>query len=112
MKPLGLIVLDAANWQGTFEALCTLIAADKMETTAVSEELLSFVLKIDESTRIFQCRVPLRNFDGTLVYCAHQVQRKDRILRHIKDVHLHYRPFVCGGRCGKAAWWVPSLTME
>ena len=105
MKPLDSIVLDAANWQGTFEALSALIAANEIDTTAVDEELLSFVLKIDGSTRFFQCRVPLRNFDGTLVYCAHQVQRRDRILRHVKDMHLHYRPFVCGERCGRAGWW-------
>lgn len=102
IKPLDPIVLHDANWKGTFEALCALIASENIDPPAVDDEIVSFVLKIGR--RNFQCRVPVQNFDGTPIYCEHQVQRKDRILRHVKDTHLHYRPFVCGGKCGKVVW--------
>jgi hypothetical protein len=102
MEPLDPIVLHNANWQGVFEALCTLIAADQIDRNAVDDELSSFVLKV--GGRHFRCEVPVQNFDGTPIYCKHQVQRKDRILRHVKDNHLHYRPFVCKGKCGTKDW--------
>jgi len=102
IKPLDPIVLHDANWQGAFEALCVLIAADKIKSGAVDDELMSFVSRIGR--RSFQCRVPVRNFDGTPIYCEHQVQRKERILRHVKDTHLNYRPFVCGGQCRNSDW--------
>ena len=102
MKPLDIMVLHDANWKGASEALSDLIAAEKIGPPAVDDELEPFVSKIGK--RIFQCIVPVQNFDGTLIYCEHQVQRKDRILRHVKDIHLHYRPYVCGGKCGKVAW--------
>ena len=103
IRPLDQIVLDDANWNGTFEALCALIKAEKIDPTTVDDALLLFVLKVGRS-RSFQCRVPVQNFDGTTIYCEHQVQRKDRILRHVKDNHLSYRPFLCGGKCGKVSW--------
>lgn len=102
IKPLDIIVLHDANWKGAFEALSDLIAAEEIDPPAVDDELELFVLNIKKRT--FQCRVPVQNFDGTLIYCEHQVQRKDRILRHVKDTHLNYRPFVCGGQCRNVAW--------
>ena len=102
IKPLDPIVLHDANWKGAFEALWALITAEKIDPAAVDCELMQFVLKI--GGRAFQCRVPVQNFDSTPIYCGHQVQRKDRILRHVKDTHLDYRPFVCRGRCGKVVW--------
>ena len=102
MKPLDSIVLHDANWKGTLEALRALIAAEKIDPPVVDDQFVPFVLKIGK--RSFQCKVPVPNFDGTPIYCEHQAQRKDRILRHVKDTHIHYRPFVCGGKCGNVVW--------
>ena len=102
MKPLDPIVLHDASWKGVFEALTALIGAEKIDPPAIDDELELFVLKIGK--RSFQCRVPVTDSDGALIYCEHQVMRKDRILRHVKDVHLLYRPFVCGGKCGDVVW--------
>src|SRR5258706_4532356 len=67
MKPLDPIVLHDANWKGAFEALRALIAAEKIDPSAVDDELVSFVLKIGK--RSFQCKVSVQNFDVIPIYC-------------------------------------------
>ena len=104
LKPLDDIVLRATEWQRVFEELCALIAIGKIDATGVDHVLSSFIMKVEGTLRTFQCGVPLQKFDGGPFYCTHQVQRKDRILRHIKNTHLDYRPFVCGGKCKVPGW--------
>jgi len=58
--------------------------------------LMAFV---DRSERKYYCRVPV---EGGL--CDKENVKKDRILAHIRNDHLHFRPLACGGQCGFVSW--------
>jgi hypothetical protein len=49
----------------------------------------------------FECRVPVN--DNKKAYCGASMQKKWRILSHIR-LHLQYRPYICGGQCGETGW--------
>jgi len=60
--------------------------------------LMAFV---GRSERRYCCQVPV---GGRL--CDKENLKKDRILAHIRNEHLHFRPLACGGQCGFAGWLV------
>jgi hypothetical protein len=93
------------GWESAKEVLLTKIGTGEADLHSVNKDLQSFILRIEGTTRDFQCMVPIHDSKGDVVFCGHQIQRKDRILRHVKDIHLHYRPFVCEGKCGDADWY-------
>jgi hypothetical protein len=59
--------------------------------------LMTFV---DRSERKYHCRVPVG--DGL---CDRENTKKDRILAHIRNEHLRFRPLACGGQCGFTGWF-------
>lgn len=95
---------DMVRWENAKEVLTSKIVSREADSHSVDNDLQSFISKVEGTSRDFQCMVPIYNSEGSLVHCGHRIQRKDRILRHIKDSHLNYRPFVCGGRCGTDYW--------
>lgn len=101
--PLPAAVWDGVRWENAKEVLSGRIAAGEADPHSVDNDLQSFISK-SEASRYYQCMVPIPDSQGGLVHCGHRIQRKDRILRHVKDNHLHYRPFACGGRCGTSDW--------
>jgi hypothetical protein len=109
IDPLPQATWDRVRWKNTEEILTTKIAAGEADPNSVDNNLQSFILKVDGTLRYFRCMVPIDNAQGTLVHCGYQVQRRDRILRHVKDTHLYYRPFVCGGKCGYRDWYGISV---
>lgn len=102
--PLPAAIWDMVRWENAREVLSSKIVAGEADSHSVDNDLQSFISKVEGTSRSYQCMVPIRDPQGGLVHCGHQVQRKDRILRHVKDNHLHYRPYVCGGRCGTGDW--------
>jgi hypothetical protein len=56
---------------------------------------------VNRSECKYHCLVPV---EGGL--CDREHIRKDRILPHIRNEHLHFRPFACGGRCDLDDWSV------
>lgn len=104
LTPLPAATWDMVKWENAKGILSTKIAAGEADTQSVDKDLQPFTSKVDGTTRKFQCMVPILDSQGKLVYCGHMVERKDRILRHVRDRHLDYRPFVCGGRCGVVDW--------
>lgn len=104
ITPLHPATWDRAMWEDANEALSNKIATGEADSDFVDDELQSFILRVEGTSRGYRCMVPIYDAQGRLVYCGHQVQRKDRILRHVRDTHLHYRPFVCEGRCGTSYW--------
>ena len=95
---------DMVRWESAKEVLTSKIVSREADSHSVDSDLQSFISKVEGTSRDFQCMVPMYNPEGRLVHCGHQIQRKDRILRHVKDNHLNYRPFVCGGKCGTEYW--------
>lgn len=111
ITPLPPATWDMVRWENAEEVLTEKIAAGKADSHSIDNDLQSFVLKVDGTAREFRCMVPMYDPQGLLVHCGHQVQRRDRILRHVKDVHLHYRPYGCGGKCGIRDWYRVSLRL-
>ena len=95
---------DMVRWENAEEVLTAKIVAGKADSHSVDNDLQSFISRVEGTPRDFQCMVPIYR-QGELVHCGHKVQRRDRILRHVKDNHLRYRPFVCGGKCGIRDWY-------
>ena len=108
MTPLPSPTWDKAKWDNAIAVIHEKIVAGEADPHAIDNDLQPFISKVEGITRGFQCNVPIYNHQGELVYCGHQVQRRDRILRHVKDNHLSYRPFVCEGRCGTLNWYSVS----
>ena len=106
---LPLATWDMVRWDNSREVLTAKIVAGEADPHSVDNDLQSFVLKVEGTSRDFRCMVPIYDSQGTLVHCGHQVQRRDRILRHVKDNHLNYRPFICGGKCGSRDWYSVSV---
>lgn len=104
ITPLPKATWDKAMWDDVKEVLTNKIATGEADSEFVDNELESFVLRVEGTSRGYQCIVPIYDAQGNPVHCGHQIQRRDRILRHVRDLHLHYRPFVCGGRCGTGDW--------
>ena len=98
-------IWDMVRWENAEEVLTAKIIAGNADSHSIDQDLQSFVLKVEGTARDFRCMVPMYDPQGLLVHCEHQVQRRDRILRHVKDVHLHYRPYACGGKCGIRDWY-------
>ena len=102
---------DMVRWENAEEVLTAKIVAGNADSHSIDNDLQSFVLKVEGTARDFRCMVPMYDPQGLLVHCGHQVQRRDRILRHVKDAHLHYRPYGCGGKCGIRDWYRVSLRL-
>jgi len=79
---------DMVRWENAKEVLTARIVAGKADSHSVDNDLLSFIAKVEGTSRDFQCMVPIYNHKGALVHCRRKVQRRDRILRHVKDNHL------------------------
>ncbi|SRR5258706_1614662 len=60
--------------------------------------LMAFVDRLEGK---YCCRVPV---EGSL--CGKENLKKDRMLSHIRNKHLHFRPLACGGHCGFGGWLV------
>jgi len=95
---------ERVRWENAKEVLSGKIVTGEADSHSVDKDLQSFISKVEGTARDFQCMVPIYDSQGGLMHCGHQVKRKDRILRHVKDKHLQYRPFVCGGKCGDDEW--------
>jgi hypothetical protein len=108
LTPLDEAIWNNVKWENAKEILTPKISTGQMDSQAVDKDLEPFISRIEGTTRGFQCMVPIYNSQGIPVHCGHQVQRKDRILRHVKNNHLHYRPFVCEGKCGNVDWYSGS----
>jgi len=106
ITPLTPAIWDSVRWENAKEVLSNKIATGEADSDSVDNDLQPFISRVEGTTRDYQCMVPICDSQGRLVHCGHQIQRKDRILRHVRDNHLHYRPFVCGGRCGTSDWYV------
>jgi hypothetical protein len=104
ITPLPAATWDMVRWENAREVHYSKIVAGDADSHSVDNDLQSFISRVEGTARDYQCMVPIHDSHGRLVHCGHQIQRKDRILRHVKDNHLNYRPFVCGGRCGSDAW--------
>ena len=104
IAPLPAATWDMVRWENAKEILSSRIVAGETDSHSVDNDLQSFISKDEGPSRYYQCMVPIYDSQGGLVHCGHQVQRKDRILRHVRDTHLHYRPYACGGRCGTGDW--------
>jgi hypothetical protein len=104
LTPLPAATWDRVRWESAKHILSSKIVAGEADPHSVDNDLQSFISRVEGTSRDFRCMVPVYDDEGRLVHCGHQVKRKDRILRHVKDFHLHYRPFVCGGRCGNDDW--------
>jgi hypothetical protein len=102
--PLPAATWDMVRWENAREVHSSKIAAGAADPHSVDNDLQSFISMVEGTARGYQCMVPIHGSQGGPVYCGYQIQRKDRILRHVKGTHLNYRPFVCGGRCGSNAW--------
>lgn len=59
---------------------------------------------VGRSERKYYCQVPV---GGRL--CDRENTKKDRILAHIRNEHLHFRPLACGGQCGFSGWLVNPI---
>jgi len=94
IAPLLSAIWDKARWSNSKEVISAKIVAGETDPHAIDDDQ-PFISRVEGTSRAFQCNVPIYNPQGELVYCGHQVQRRDRILRHVKDSHLSYRPFVC-----------------
>jgi len=60
--------------------------------------LMDFTLRRDNKT---YCRFPTQNG-----YCNCPNVKKERLLHHIRNEHLRFFPFVCGGMCRSQTWYV------
>jgi len=108
ITPLPLAEWDKARWDNAKAVISEKMVAGEPDSFAIDNDLQSFISKVEGIARGFQCNVPIYDLQGKLMYCGHQVQRRDRILRHVKETHLSYRPFVCEGRCGTIDWYSVS----
>jgi hypothetical protein len=75
-------------------------AIEPLDSTGESP-LMAFVSR---SERKYYCRVPV----GSRL-CGKENPKKDRILAHIRNEHLHFRPLACGGQCGFGGWLVNPI---
>ena len=85
------------------QALAVTWPSDTIEPLDSTGEspLMAFV---DRSERKYHCRVPV---EGRL--CNKENLKKDRILSHIRNEHLQFRPLACGGHCGFGGWLVDRI---
>ena len=104
LTPLPAATWDMVRWENARVVLSSKIAAGEADSNSVDNDLQSFISRVEGTTRGYQCMVPIYDSQNGLVHCSHQIQRKDRILCHVKDKHLHYRAFLCGGKCGRVDW--------
>jgi len=104
ITPLPEAAWDMVRWENAREVLTSKIAGGEADSTSVDDDLKSFISKVEGTPRDYRCMVPIYDSQNNPVHCGHQIQRKDRILCHVKDKHLHYRAFLCEGRCGRVDW--------
>jgi len=105
IAPLPEATWDKVRWDNAKEVIDAKIVAGEAGPDSVNNDLESFISGVEGTPGCYRCMVPIYNPQGTLVRCGHQVRRKGRILRHVKDHHLRYRPFLCGGKCGTPDWY-------
>ena len=105
ITPVPVDIWDVVRWENVKEVISSRIVAGEADSQSVDNDLQAFILKVAGTHGDYQCVVPMGDSEGGRVYCGFQLRWKHRILRHIKDTHLQYRPFVCGGKCGDADWY-------
>jgi len=90
--------LDSELWGRTIGWADLQQSAAQLDSKVIDNKLKDFFDKVDGS---FHCKIPA-NENGK-DYCGKVLGRENRILSHARD-HLDYRPFICGGKCGKKEW--------
>jgi hypothetical protein len=73
------------------------LAANKPEPQYMGKSILIGFLHRDALSSPLSC-----SFDG----CEKTFNRQDRAVAHIRRQHLKYKPYACGGACGKPKWYV------
>jgi hypothetical protein len=101
--PLLAATWDMIRWESARGVLSSKIVAGEADSHSVDNDLQPFISRVD-GTMNYQCMVPIYDSQGRPGHCGYQMQRKVRILGHVKHKHLQYRPFACGGRCGSDDW--------
>jgi len=98
LSGLAVQPLDSELWGRTISWADLQQKAAHLDSKAVDDRLKDFFEKLDGK---FYCKIPT-NENGK-DYCSAVLGRENRILSHARD-HLDYRPFKCGGKCGKRGW--------
>jgi hypothetical protein len=106
---LGIPALDSRLWDRTWEwtrLQDDVLSINPGDEKLIEERLLEF---FEQEGDRFYCRLPINDSETGQTYCNHSLGRKNRILGHLR-MHLNFRPFICGGDCGKHEWCVVVTT--
>jgi hypothetical protein len=73
------------------------LAANEPEPQYMGKSILVGFLRRDIPDSPLSC-----SFDR----CGRGFDRQDRAVAHVRRQHLKYKPYKCGGACGKGGWYV------